>query len=92
MPQPGRHEKLTGQLYPFSDCYLLFSIMNTTLLTPANVAMHVGHQIIFKRKSGEYIIKTILDISTSGKSIRIDCPDLGNNLEITSRNVYMILG
>lgn len=44
-------------------------------LTPENVRYYVGSEIIFKSR-GKSIVKIILDISKSGKSIKIDHPDL----------------
>ena len=44
-------------------------------LTPENVRYYVGYEIIFKSR-GKSIVKIILDISKSGKSIKIDHPDL----------------
>ena len=59
-------------------------------LTPENVRYYVGFEIIFKSR-GKSIVKIILDISKSGKSIKIDHPDLQNSLQIVSREVYVIV-
>ena len=37
------------------------------------------------------ILKNILDISKTCKSIKIDHPDLQNSLQIISREVYVII-
>jgi hypothetical protein len=64
--------------------------MNTLRLTPDNVFHYMNHQIIFKHRNN-YIVKQIISISDTGKSIKIDLPYLKNNLEIVSRKVYVIL-
>jgi hypothetical protein len=64
--------------------------MNTLRLTPDIVFQYMNHQIIFKHRN-IYIVKSIIDISNSGKTLKIDMPCLKNNLEIVSRKVYVIL-
>jgi len=64
--------------------------MNTLRLTPDNVFQYMNHQIIFKHRN-IYVVKSIIDISNSGKTLKIDLPYLKNNLEIVSRKVYVIL-
>jgi len=64
--------------------------MNTVKLTPENVHKYIDHEIIFKTR-GNYIVKKIINVSDTKKSIKIDHPDLQNCLEIVSRNVYVIL-
>jgi len=64
-------------------------MMNTILLTPRNVFKYIGHEIIFKSRNN-YIVKKIINVSNSGKSIQIEHPNLKNTLEIISRNVYVI--
>ena len=64
--------------------------MNTIRLTPTNVFQYIGYEIIFKTRKN-HIIKKIISVSNTGKTIQIDHPDLQNNLEIESRNVYVIL-
>lgn len=59
-------------------------------LTPNNVFQFIGYQVLFKTRNG-YIIKKIIGVSNSGKSIKIDCGELQNNLEIISRNVYVLI-
>ena len=63
--------------------------MNTIRLTPENVFQYIGHEIIFKSRN-HHIIKRIIDVTNSGKSVHIDHPDLQNTLEIVSRNVYVL--
>ena len=60
--------------------------MKLIRLTPDNVRYYINYQILFKSR-GKYILKT----SRSGKSIKIDHPDLQNCLQIVSREVYVIL-
>ena len=64
--------------------------MNLVRLTPENVSKYIGYQIRFKTRSN-YVIKKIISASITGKSIKIDHPDLKNSLEIVSRQVYVIL-
>lgn len=64
--------------------------MKLLRLTPDNVRYYLDKEIIFKSR-GKHIVKIILGISKSGKSIKIDHPDLQNSLQIVSREVYIIL-
>ena len=64
--------------------------MKTIRLTPENVFQYIGDEIIFKTRNN-HIIKRIISVSNTGKSIQIEHPDLQNSLEIVSRNVYVIL-
>jgi hypothetical protein len=59
-------------------------------LTPENVRNYVGFEILFKTRN-KHIVKKILNVSESGKTIYIDHNDLKNSLEIVKRNVYVIL-
>jgi len=63
---------------------------NTIRLTPTNVFQYIGNEIIFKTRGIE-IIKRIISVSTTGKTIQIEHPDLQNSLEIVSRKVCVIL-
>ena len=64
--------------------------MKLIRLTLYNVRYYIGGEILFK--SGEkHIVKVILDMSKSGKSIKIDHPDLQNGLQIVSREVCVII-
>ena len=64
-------------------------------LTCDNVFDYIGKTIQFTmgRKKSEKIIleKIILGVSTTGKTIKIDHPDLQNNLEIVKRSVYVLI-
>lgn len=64
--------------------------MNKVRLTPDNVSKYIGHKIEFKTR-GEIVTKKIINVSDTGKTITIDHPDLKNNLEIVSRNIFVIL-
>jgi hypothetical protein len=64
--------------------------MNKVRLTPANVSQYIGHEIYFKTR-GDIVTKKIISVSDTGKTITIDHPDLKNNLEIVSRNIFVIL-
>ena len=63
--------------------------MNFIRLTPDNANMYVGHEIIFKSRN-KFLVKKIMRVSNTGKSITIEHPDLKNGLEIVSRKVYII--
>jgi hypothetical protein len=64
--------------------------MNTIKLTKDNVLQYIGREIIFKTKNN-HIVKRIIGVSNTGKTIQIDYPDLQNNIQIETRNVYVIL-
>ena len=64
--------------------------MKLVRLTPDNVRYYLDNEIIFKSR-GKHVAKIILNISKSGKSIKIDHSDLQNCLQIASREVYVIL-
>ena len=64
--------------------------MQLIKITPDNVNKYIGYEIIFKTRNN-YIIKKIISVSSSCKNIRIDHPDLQNNLDIMSRNIYVII-
>ena len=64
--------------------------MNTIRLTPANAAQYIGYEILFKTRKN-HIVKRILGVSDTGKTVDIDHPDLQNALQIVSRKVYVIL-
>ena len=59
-------------------------------LTPENAQQYTGYNILFKTRK-QYIVKKIVGVSKTGKSISIEHPDLNNSLEITSRQVYVIV-
>ena len=62
--------------------------MNLIRLTPENASKYIGFEILFKTR-GNHIVKKI--ISTKNNSVKIDHPDLKNNLQIVSRKVYVIV-
>ena len=62
--------------------------MDFVRLTTRNAHLYLNYPIFFKTRD-EYIVKKILGINK--KSIKIDYPDLNNNLEIVSRQVYVII-
>ena len=64
--------------------------MELLKLTPDNVSFYLGQEILFKSR-GRHIVRKILGVSQSGKSINIDHPDLKNQLQIVSRSVCVIL-
>jgi len=64
--------------------------MDTILLTSDNATQYIGREIVFKTRNN-HIVKRILGVSKTGKSIHIEHPDLQNSLEIVKRKVYVIL-
>ena len=64
--------------------------MNLLQLTPERAHEFVGYEIMFKTR-GNHLVKRILDVSDTGKTVYIDHPDLNNNLEIITRKVYVLL-
>lgn len=64
--------------------------MNTVLLTPENVFQYIGREIIFKTRD-THAISRIISVSDTGKSIKINHPDLQNSLQLVTRKVYAIV-
>lgn len=64
--------------------------MNLIQITPENVSQYIGHEILFKTRRN-HMVKRIIGISNSCKTIQIDHPDLENRLQIVSRKVYAII-
>lgn len=64
--------------------------MNTIRLTPSNVHLYIGNEIIFTSRNIR-IVKRIIGVSNTGKTIHIDHPDLQNSLQIVSRKVHAIV-
>ena len=60
-------------------------------ITPENAAQYIGEFITFKH-DGNSIVKRIESVSDTGKSIRVDCPEVENSLQIVTRNVYLLNG
>jgi hypothetical protein len=58
-------------------------------LTPENARNYIGKNVVFTSRNTQ-IVKTIISVSESGKTISIDHPDLGNNLQIVTRAVYVM--
>ena len=56
-------------------------------LNQENAHQYLGCKILFKTR-GEWIEKKILGVNR--KSVKIDHPDLKNNIQIVHRNVYVI--
>jgi hypothetical protein len=58
-------------------------------LTPENARNYIGKNVVFNSRKTQ-IVKTIISVSESGKTISIDHPDLGNNLQIVTRSVHVM--
>uniref|UniRef100_A0A6C0HHB3 Uncharacterized protein n=1 Tax=viral metagenome TaxID=1070528 RepID=A0A6C0HHB3_9ZZZZ len=59
-------------------------------LTPGNVSQYIGYEIMFKSR-GKNVVSRIISVSSGLKTIKIDYPDLQNNLEIVSRKIYVVV-
>ncbi len=62
--------------------------MKLIRLTQENVSKYMGYEILFKSR-GNHLVKKIIGINKS--SVKIDHPDLNNQLEIVSRKIYIII-
>ena len=62
--------------------------MKLVRLTQQNASKYIGYEILFKTR-GTHIVKKILDINNT--SVRINHPDLKNQLQIVSRKVYVLI-
>ena len=62
--------------------------MELVRLTQKNASKYIGYEILFKTR-GNHIIKKILGINNT--SVKIDQPDLHNQLQIVSRKVYVLI-
>jgi hypothetical protein len=63
--------------------------MKLERLTCDNAKYYVGFEIIFQTR-GKNHIKKILNVSKTGKTITVDCPDLKNTLVLT-RKIHVII-
>jgi len=62
--------------------------MELIKLTPANARNYIGYEILFKTRNS-YIVKRIKGVTAT--SVWIDHPDLGNYIQIVTRDVYVII-
>ena len=63
--------------------------MELVRLTGENASKYIGYEILFKTR-GIHIVKKILSVSRT--SVKIDHPDLHNQLGITSgRKIYVLI-
>ena len=62
--------------------------MELVRLTQQNAQNYIGYEILFKTR-GNYIVKKIFGINNT--SVKVDHPDLQNQLEIVSRIVYVLI-
>jgi hypothetical protein len=62
--------------------------MELIRLTQQNASKYIGSEIVFKTR-GLHIVKKILDVSNT--SVKIEHPDLKNELQIVSRKVFVIV-
>jgi hypothetical protein len=64
--------------------------MNIIRLTRYNVFQYIGYEILFKTRN-THIVKKIKGVSNTGKTIHIEHPDLGNQLQLVTRKIYVII-
>lgn len=64
--------------------------MNSIRLTQENSRKYVGSDIVFSY-TNRRVCRQILRVSRTGKTIYIDYPALGNNLQVGSINIEIIL-
>ena len=64
--------------------------MQLIQLTPENVKQYVGYDILFRTRN-EHILKKVMGVSDTGKTVYIEHPDLNNTLQIITRKVYVIV-
>ena len=62
--------------------------MELIRLTQQNVSKYIGYEILFKTR-GINIVKKILGINNT--SVKIDHPDLHNQLQIVSRKIFVLI-
>jgi len=62
--------------------------MELVRLTPQNASGYIGYEILFKTR-GFHIVKKILGVNNT--SVKIDHPDLHNQLQIISRKVFVLI-
>lgn len=62
--------------------------MKLVRLTQENLNKYIGYEILFKTR-GRYIIKKILGVNNT--SVKINHPDLYNQIQIISRKVYVLI-
>ena len=62
--------------------------MEFVRLTPQNASRYIGYEILFKTR-GVHIVKKILDFKNT--AVKINHPDLHNQLQIVSRRIYVII-
>lgn len=67
--------------------------MEPVRLTPENVHNFMGYTIEFNSpRYGGWTTKEILGWAPSGNSVRIDFPELGNSLGISSGRIVNVIG
>lgn len=59
-------------------------------VTPQNSHQFVGHDICFRTR-GKFVYLQILEVTNSGKTARVEYPELGNHLQLVSRRVFAIV-
>ncbi len=78
---------------PSTTVTIIKAKMNNTpgeKLTPNNADQYIGCQIMFKSgPQRSWNTATILGVSDTGKSIRVDYPSLKNCLQLVHRNIYL---
>tara|TARA_B100000963_G_C22582389_1_gene651488 strand:+ start:373 stop:564 length:192 start_codon:yes stop_codon:yes gene_type:complete len=62
--------------------------MKLIRLTSENAPKYIGYEILFKTR-GNHLVKKI--ISVNNTSVKIEHPDLNNQLQIVSRKIYVLI-
>lgn len=62
--------------------------MKLIRLNPQNAKNYIGYEILFKTR-GNHLVKKILGVTNT--SVKINHPDLHNQLEIVSRKVFVFI-
>ncbi len=60
-------------------------------ITPENAREMLGQQIVFRRKNGEKVMRTVLGVTESGKVLKIDYPRLHNEIQCVTRAIYCVV-
>ncbi len=59
-------------------------------ITPQNSHQFVGHDVRFRTR-GQFVTVRMIEVTNTGKTARIEWPDLDNHLQLVSRRVFAII-
>jgi hypothetical protein len=63
--------------------------MTLIKLTPENAQNYIDRNVIFKTRR-KHIVKKIIGVSYTGKTVYIEHSDLGNQIQIVTRVVHVL--